>query len=230
MGTNSAKVLIDPTWERQPGESPSPYAGFRAYRDLGPGRTLNRAVEFLIATWPETRRSTQVHPQTPRFQTTFGRFAAWSPKWHWVERCEDYDAHLDHVLIAVREEASRSTAHLLEARRIVIEEREAEMSTLAFKAVVQILSMPVAGRIESVDGKTITYQPNDALARSVAQVMKEASRLGRLSAGLPTEGARMPSPPFDTKEGSDIEDFFKKIAGGGEASPSKEVPDAVEAT
>jgi hypothetical protein len=222
----NAPELIDPTWERQPGEGAVAYRCFTAYRDMGETRTLERAAQHIISIWPDfmTSRSTALRERTVK-----NRLGAWSPGWHWVERCVDYDNHLDHVLIAVREKASHDTAHLLEARRIVIEAREAEMSDEATKVIMSALRVGATHPV-IVNGVYVGDEVNEAVLRVLPQLIKETRTMGRLSAGMPTEGARMPTPPLDTKEGSDMDEFFRSIGKGGEAAPSRDVPDAVTST
>lgn len=67
--------LIDPPWERQPGETRAAYEGFRAYRDLGPTRSLTRAAYTL-----------------DKHRQTLGQH---STKYRWVERAAAWDDHLD---------------------------------------------------------------------------------------------------------------------------------------
>lgn len=219
----SVPEFIDPIWERQPHETAVAYRCFTAYRDLGETRTLERAAAHIISVWPDlmTSRSTALRERTVKH-----RLGVWSPEWHWVERSTGYDAHLDHVLIAVREEASRETAHLLEARRVVIEAREAEMSDLATKVIMDALKAGATHPVV-VNGVYVGDEVNEAVLRVLPQLIKETRTMGRLSAGMPTEGARMPTPPFDTKEGSDVDEFFRSLGRGGEASPSRDVSDSV---
>ena len=210
--------FIDPVWERQLHESAVAYRCFSAYRDLGETRTQEKAALHIIAVWPDlmTSRTTAMRPRTVRV-----RLGKWSSEWHWVDRCTEYDAHLDHVLIAEREKASRETAHLLEARRVVIEAREAEMSDAATKVIMDALKAG-ATRPVVVNGVYVGDEVNEAVLRVLPQLIKETRTMGRLSAGMPTEGARMPTPPLDTKEGSDVDDFLRILGTGGDASPARE--------
>ena len=218
--------LIDPVWERQPGETAVAYRCFTAYRDMGETRTVERATAHVISVWPDlmTSRTTAL-----RVRTVNHRMRAWSAVWKWISRSIDYDAHLDHVLIAEREKASSETAHLLEARRVVIEAREAEMSDAATNVIMDALNAGATHPVV-VNGVYVGDEVNEAVLRVLQQLIKETRTMGRLSAGMPTEGARMPTPPLDTKEGSDVDEFFRSLGRGGEASPSRDVPDAVTST
>jgi len=78
-------------WERQEGESPHAFEAFVTYRDLGPSRSLSKAVKKLN-----------------KNKTTL---AEWSSQWSWVERCAAWEAKLD---------AERRQATLDEVREMQI--------------------------------------------------------------------------------------------------------------
>ena len=68
---------IDP-WERQPKESAKAFAAFAAYRDLGPDRTVAKAVTILGK------------------KTGYRRaMEEWSVRWGWVARASLWDDHQD---------------------------------------------------------------------------------------------------------------------------------------
>lgn len=65
-------------WDRQPGETGKAYAAFRAYLDLGEGRSIQAA-------W-EAKNGTEKQPS--------GAFCAWAADNNWLDRASDYDTHL----------------------------------------------------------------------------------------------------------------------------------------
>jgi hypothetical protein len=68
---------IDP-WDMQPGETDKSFAAFVAYRDLGPGRSVAKALPIL--------------GKKPNYTSTA---QAWSRKFGWVMRADCWDAHQD---------------------------------------------------------------------------------------------------------------------------------------
>jgi hypothetical protein len=67
----------EPLWGRQRGESDRAFEGFRAYRDLGPGRSLAAAGQVL--------------------GKTKATLEQWSAKWSWVSRCSAWDDESDRL-------------------------------------------------------------------------------------------------------------------------------------
>lgn len=79
-------------WERQDGETKAQYDAFAAYRDLGPARSIVKAIESTGKEPAKNRRNWQ----------------RWSAQNLWVARVEAFDAHVDEEerreLIAARRE------------------------------------------------------------------------------------------------------------------------------
>lgn len=99
-------------WDRRPRESAKAFAAFCCYRDLGPGRSLNLA-------YAEWRRSLGFAGDAAK---AAGYWAEWSSGFEWVARAEAYDAHLEQIRRAAREDALRR----LEERRAEYELRNQE--------------------------------------------------------------------------------------------------------
>lgn len=75
-------------WERQPGETSKAYAAFCIYRDLGPERSLDKALATADKK-PTNRR----------------HWARWMEKYRWVERVRAYDDYLDRKKREEKEKA-----------------------------------------------------------------------------------------------------------------------------
>jgi hypothetical protein len=92
-------------WEQQPGESARAFGAFRAYRDLGPRRSLPGAA---AAFYGQTSASGE------------RQFDKWSRAFRWVERAAAWDRHLDAEGRAAQEAARREMAdrHVREARAL----------------------------------------------------------------------------------------------------------------
>jgi hypothetical protein len=92
-------------WEKQTGESARAFGAFRAYRDLGPCRSLRAAAEAFY------RRSSAA---------VLRQLKTWSAAFGWVERANAWDRHLDAEARREQETARREMAqrHAQEARAL----------------------------------------------------------------------------------------------------------------
>lgn len=77
-------------WEPQPKESMPAFAAFAEYRDLGADRGLS-AVQQKVGKCARL-------------------IARWSSKWNWVERAKAYDARIDALKLAAREQSQAKQA------------------------------------------------------------------------------------------------------------------------
>lgn len=74
-------------WQRQPNETPKAYAAFAVYRDLGVGRSIDKAYAAT--------RAVQRQADGKSASRRASRYwMEWSTKYHWVERVTAYDDHL----------------------------------------------------------------------------------------------------------------------------------------
>ena len=64
-------------WERQHMETAKAFAGFVAYRDIGPERRVTTAGIAIGKSEPVMRR--------------------WAERWHWTHRARAWDNHLDAI-------------------------------------------------------------------------------------------------------------------------------------
>ena len=76
-------------WDRLAGESSKAYHHFCIYRDMGASRSLRQMANVSGCT--------SVRRQLNR----------WSSRWHWVERCQQYDDYLEYQLRAQQEKERR---------------------------------------------------------------------------------------------------------------------------
>lgn len=87
------------SWERLPGESSKAFDAFRVYRDMGPDRTMPRAVAILGRPVGYIRGMED-----------------WSRQYHWTDRCKRYDDYLERKMRIAAEqripewEAKRQTS------------------------------------------------------------------------------------------------------------------------
>ena len=78
------EVLPFESWERLTGESAAAFAAFCAFRDLGSGRNIRRAVESVEKDGREQTRK-------------YGVWRNWSTMFRWRERAGDYDGYLEKL-------------------------------------------------------------------------------------------------------------------------------------
>lgn len=218
-------ALTEPIWERQKGESAVAYAAFRAYRDLGEGRTINKAVDILLTSWADiTERDRRTEKSTHSYAN---RAHHWSATNRWVERAAAWDAQLDSIRLEAEEKGKRQMARHYEARVQVIKDMEWAIGEAAYKNLLVLMQQPVLGEVRSQDGRTIHIHPNKEITKVLPALIREASRLIRLSQDLPTEGAKMPTPQLETGPSSDVEIFLKNLGSGGD-TPAADTEDPTE--
>jgi hypothetical protein len=82
--------IEEESWLRQPGETNAAFHAFCLYRDYGGDRTIRKSI--MEARLPERRISI---------------WRAWSNKYRWKRRTEDYDNHLEKIKREEREKAFR---------------------------------------------------------------------------------------------------------------------------
>ena len=136
-------------WDRQPGESSKAYAHFCRYRDMGMSRSL-RALENVDGCTSGYRQ--------------LGR---WSSRWDWVERCQEYDDHLQYQ-DRLRQEKER--------RDMV--SRHAKIAVLGQNLVVKGIEKLVAD---------IEQGKRELTASDASRLLDVAVKIERLSRGEPTE-------------------------------------------
>lgn len=148
-------------WERQPKEPVSTFSAFALYRDLGPQRSLSKVAASMKRNLSALKEA--------------------SVKWQWVERA---DAYSDYVDARMREERENERARL---------ERTDAGIAAALKGIVlrRVNGSPAAvdqagNPVEPVE----RIDPNTLDAGDLARLSDVAVRIGRISAGLPTDFVR----------------------------------------
>lgn len=197
------RVMRDPLWEIQPGETTRAYDRFRMYRDLGPSRTQKRAAELVGIS------GTQM--------------ADLSSKYRWVERVRAYDAYLDTMILGAQEAALREGARSWVARTADIREMEYEVAMGLADKVREMLAYPIRRVTRSMttkNGKT-TYltivEPARWDWKSAADILSKIGYQARLSADMVTDGARAPTPDMTDRGVADIDAWLADIGINVEA-------------
>ncbi|HEX2864221.1 MAG TPA: hypothetical protein VHN99_06610, partial [Deinococcales bacterium] len=192
-------------WDRQQGESPRAYAAFRAYLELGPGRSLDAA--YRAAKGPQKGR-------------TAGRWKAWAAGWSWASRAQALDEHLARVEVERLEGERAAAAVRWHEREEKLREREFELANRLLDQVEQMTKAPLFRRtvedeVTGPDGtvhQTIVVEPAKWTGNTIAHFLRTASQVGRLAAGAVTERVQQVLAGAPLEELSD--DELDRLAGG----------------
>lgn len=159
-------------WEQREGETHKAYLAFSAYRNLGPNRSMSRAISEM----PESNRGGK--PETTRRW-----WETWSSRYDWIERAKAWDLEQERLRrVALQREAVEMGKRQAQAAY------DLELVMLApVRALVARMSDAIEGR--AVEDWLENLSPGEAiaLATSVAKVYPQLARLERLARGEPTE-------------------------------------------
>jgi hypothetical protein len=115
-------------WEQQPDESPSAFAAFTAYLELGPDITLEQVAEKTARSAEAVRKMSSRH--------------------HWSERAASWRQHLSNAVLATVERAAVQHPELWSLRQQVFQqqqwERNQKISLLCDHALNRLIQDPDA--------------------------------------------------------------------------------------
>jgi hypothetical protein len=115
------ETLRAPLWGRQPRETALSFASFRKYRDLPPGeRTIARVCREL------GKNETMMQDRARR--------------WRWLERVDQWDAHLEELAIKSQEDAVTE-----------MNERHAGLALVGLRKVLQRLNGDDVEGVQGID-------------------------------------------------------------------------------
>ena len=183
-------------WERQPGETPRAFHAFTHYRDLGPGRSVDRA-------WRAHRTACegQITDRIPAARArNWARLAA---RWGWGDRAADWDSEVD-----------RQTRQRTAAEHADIRLRHARLAQAAATA----LTVPVRATIDALQqdpqliAKLVARTTTDPMAllavvavvARVAGLLPGLATMERIALGMPL------TPPSDERPGGTFADRFSQ--------------------
>jgi hypothetical protein len=206
--TEPAALLREPVWERQFGESRQAFAAFQAYRDLGPGRSVDAA--YRAARGPH-----EDHARTTRATK---RWRLWTARWRWAERASAWDAHLDDEARLAQEDAVRRDAEALAERRRLQREREIAVGDRLLQRAEEMLQFPlVATSIEreTADGRVIQrIEPTAWRVRDAPRLADVGVKLKRLALDMEGPGAETARELGDV-----LAQAFARLSGTGPRLP-----------
>lgn len=153
-------------WVRRAAESAVAWHAFRAYRDLGPRRSLD-AVDRLLyphSTPGERRESATPDGGDDAPRRRRGCLSRWSRVHDWVARASAWDAHLDRAARISQVEAVKA-----------MNARHAAIAKAVQAKAVEALRLLAAGEMDASD---------------VIRCLVEGSKLERLALGQVTDAVR----------------------------------------
>jgi hypothetical protein len=138
-------------WEMQPGETPTAYRAFGAFRDLGPERNLKLAASAHYGV--EEASASQ-----------YQQIRSWSSRFDWFDRARAYDDHVEMAVQTRLEDLRRKGAEDAAERRLRIEEKLLEARERAADQALAMLAYPIArltNTTTSEDGAVVhnTFEP-----------------------------------------------------------------------
>jgi hypothetical protein len=141
-----------------------------------------------------------------------------------------YDAYLDTMLLGQRDLMTRAAAAAWEGRAAAIRDAEWDLAQAMQGRLAEMLQHPITRErteVHEAEGGALVevriVEPAGWSYREMAQLAKEGSRLARLAAGLPTEGARYPTPDAGSEAMSDVDAFLKGLEGEVSSSSEQQV-------
>ena len=187
-------------WKRQKGEGSKAYWAFLRYRDLGPGRSVAKAVGARQAAKQGKARY-------------FHWWRRWAAKWHWRERAQAWDDHVHEL------DESRRLDRELEARRAEAEENERQRTlrreearaarAVGRRIVLRILQGVEGGQLEEMSVPDLL--PHLQKASTLLEV---GQKLERLELGEVTDRTEQRADPKVRKLANRLEDLLAAAAQG----------------
>jgi hypothetical protein len=205
-----------PAWDRQLGESSRAFHAFCHYRDLGAGRSIDKA-------WRSHKTICDHVPIADRRRAP-ARWRTRAAHWGWTSRAEAWDAELD------RQTREKLAKQQLEARERHQRLAQGTLTTLSapVSALLQALQDP---RVMQALTTRISSSPDSLLAMigliaQCAQAMPAIVSMERLALGLTTELLTIDENPVRDHAGMRIAEdpeatelaiaLLDRIAGNGE--------------
>ncbi len=141
-------------WEPEPGEvtprnQGKPWAAFKAFRDLGPERTLKAAAAAYYG-----------HPIDTLPEHNYNTVKKWASKFSWHERAQAFDSWVEMTKRSALEEHARAQAADHGRREAAIRERALRLRELALDESEKMLRWPLTEQRvirEGEDGEELVY-------------------------------------------------------------------------
>lgn len=156
-----------PAWNKRTNESAKAFAAFKAYRDLGPDRSLKAVGRGLGKSKVMMEK--------------------WSRRFEWVARVADWDADQEEKSRKAKDAAMKAESEKWAARQIAVREQDWQMAEQLRERARAILEYPIAKKTTVDGGATVHIHPQKFSLGSAAKMIEVSSKLARLASGAPTE-------------------------------------------
>jgi hypothetical protein len=208
LDETQAQTNGDHIWGQQPGEPSRWYERFVKYLHQGPNRSLY-AVYLSEPAKPGSKRAQREDPR-PRGGIS-GAWKTQSEKWDWKERAEAKDKY-DLALDQVKWEQNRAAIKAAEWDAFMALSKKG----MEMLAVGKLFTRTEERKIGE-DGRIVqitNINPTKWTMRDAAQILKAASDIGRLAAGMETSrGTVIVGDSSDVEDLSDYELIAIAAAG-----------------
>lgn len=150
---------------RLPNESAKAYAAFRAYAEMGAGRSLSKLGQ-----------------KRGKNRATFDE---WSRKFQWQERLRTWDAEEAERQAMAKAEAALAAASEREKRRTQVLETVWTAQQKIAERLMQMLAFPVAKTtVKNEDGTTTIVMPGKWNYADITRMANAVAQLGAFSTGM----------------------------------------------
>jgi hypothetical protein len=161
-------------YDRETDESAKAFEAWSIYRDLGAGRSLQKASEMYYG-----------------HGANVGQFERWSRRYGWVERARAFDVEREMIRRSAIEDHLKTQAEDHAAREARIQERILEIRERAAEQCLEMLQYPLTEQHivrEDEEGNKITYvlRPSRWSKATAVQLAHLASN-AQTGAGSPIE-------------------------------------------
>ena len=130
--------------EKQSGESPQAWEAFKIYRDLGQGRSIDKAYKIYLGHHSSTKRAS-------------GRFRAWAVQHDWVDRAQAWDDYLELLRRKAVEDYERTKGTNSSRRALQVQEELLNVKEALVKKMREMAEWPLERVVTEVDdeGNTV---------------------------------------------------------------------------
>jgi hypothetical protein len=166
------------TYDRQERETTKAYQAFTIYRNMGSSRSLDRTA---LGFYP-TIDSPQKRPRN------IAQIEVWSRKYHWVERCKDFDRDKETILRECNRQADiEEHDRKLEQFRVQNETIGFGLLGLGEQLLETILLMSTPIREKLSNGKALEKAEVDLLL-AIPSVVRSIGNFGITGSQLAADG------------------------------------------
>jgi hypothetical protein len=159
-------------WDRLPEETPLAFNAFKIFLALGPGRTIAYAAKQNSGKAKKSKKD-KSNAKNSKSTPQHTQWYRWAKAFKWEARAKAYDDRLDHARQATEIKVTKDLAAQRLQRREQVDENAYSLSEALTKRAREILD--------------VALERSDWRLADVVAIAQLADRLGRMSAGMPTD-------------------------------------------